>query len=100
VVWDFFTFPVFFAAAGGALLACIVAIVFPILFYVMFLVALMCFSFALAHFIFTGSRKRGIQRRMRQAEEDEIERRVLAERSALDAAGQTSKRSRRRRRVI
>ena len=97
VIWEFFTFPVYFGAAGAAFLTCLLLLFIP--WYPLFLISLAGFSFAVAHWVFTGGRKRGIRRKLQRAEEEEIERRVLAERAARDAAGETSRRSRRRRRI-
>ena len=98
VEWDFLAFPTFFGAAGGALLAFILAWIANFAFFYLFLIALFAFTFALSHVLFTGSRQRRERRKRMREEEEEIERRVLARRQAGDEAGTSSRRARRRRR--
>ncbi len=97
--WDFFSFPVFFGFAGGMLLACLLAIVVPFLFYFMFLASLGLFSFSLAHVVISGSRMRNERTKRAREEEDELEKRILAKRQNADETGTSSRKARRRRRV-
>src|SRR5262245_53629299 len=95
IEWDFFSFPTYFAFFAGMLLSVLLYFALPIV----FVVALFGTSFCTAHAISRWFRNRGIDKRMRRAEEDERERRALAARAAnaMQGEGQSLRRRRRNR---
>lgn len=93
--WDFFTFPVYFGVAGGALLALVLIFIVP--WFYLFMVALFAFTFGLSHLFWTGRRQNSERRKQEREEEAEVERRILQQRAHADEAGTSSRRARRRR---
>ncbi|HWO72342.1 MAG TPA: hypothetical protein VNN21_02175 [Dehalococcoidia bacterium] len=91
--FDFFTFPVLFSFAAGALVG---ILLLPLLGGYAFLLALFGTSFGVFHLISSWARKRFAERRREREEEAERERRALAARSA--AATDNERGSARRRR--
>lgn len=97
VEWDFFSFPVYFAFAAGALTVILLAPFVPA--GILFVLALFGTSFGMAHIISHWFRRRVSEKRRQQQEEEERERRALeARQSAALGNEQTSHRRRRRRR--
>lgn len=95
--WDFYSFPVAWAFACGGLLATLVtAFIGP---QIPFVVMLFGASFGLSHVVFHTLRKRTVDKEMERKEEEEMERRILAQRANADETGTSSRRARRRRRV-
>jgi hypothetical protein len=95
VEYDFFSFPVFFAFALGALA------VFPLIVllgYYAFLLALFGTSFGVFHLISHAVQRRVLEKRRRQADEEERERRALAARQQASLGGSEASARRRRRR--
>jgi membrane protein implicated in regulation of membrane protease activity len=81
IEWDFFSFPVVFGVALGALIATLfVGLLNDI--FLTFTVSLFCVSFGLAHIIGHTWRKRRLDTQLERAEEDERERRIIAARNA------------------
>jgi len=95
VEFDFFTFPVLFALAAGALIG---ILLLPLLGGYAFLLALFGTSFGVFHLISHWARKRFADRRREREEEAERERRALAARSAAAVEGERAAVRRRRRR--
>lgn len=96
VEWDFFSFPFAWGIAIGGLAATVTtAFIGPGL---PFVVTLFAFSFGLSHLVFHGLRRRTIDREMARKEEEELERRILAQRQHEDETGISSRRARKRRR--
>jgi hypothetical protein len=95
--WDFFAFPTLVGFSGGLLLMGFLVLVFPELYFILFLVALFLATFCGSHILFTGTRQRRESTKRSREEEDELERRIVARRDADDASGVTSRRARRRR---
>jgi hypothetical protein len=94
IEWEFFTFPVAFAFACGALLA---TLLYPLGFFV-FIISLFGVSFGMAHMFTHWWRRRTTDRRIAKEEEAERERRALAARAAAAQAGEAASPRRRRRR--
>lgn len=94
--WNFFSFPTLCGIAAGMLLFGILLFLVPYVY--LMLISLGFCSFCGSHILFTGTRIRRERGRRGREEEDEMERRILAQRVAGDEAGATSKRARMRRR--
>jgi hypothetical protein len=96
VEYDFFSFPVLFAFALGALAVFPLIVVFG---YYAFLLALFGTSFGVFHLISHAVQRRVLEKRRRQADEEERERRALAARqhAALGSSEASARRRRRRR---
>jgi hypothetical protein len=95
VEYDFFSFPVLFAFALGALTVFPLIVLFG---YYAFLVALFGTSFGVFHLISHTVQRRVIEKRRRQADEEERERRALAARQHASLGGAEASARRRRRR--
>jgi membrane protein implicated in regulation of membrane protease activity len=98
VEWDFFSFPVFAAAAVGAFVTVMVVGIFPVTTPVVFIVSLFGVSFSTAHVITHVFRRRAAERETAKREEAERERRALAARTAQAEGAPERPRRRRRRR--
>lgn len=94
VQWDFFSFPVAFAFACGALLATL--LIGAGLFTIVWVLSLFGTSFGVAHIFSHWIRRRTQERRRAREEEAERERRALAGREAAAAEGPPRRRRRRR----
>lgn len=94
VDWHFFSFPVAYGIASGALLGIILLIILGDLAITL---AFFGFAFGTSHLIIHSLRRRSVRKRRDMAEEAEMERRALAAR-ALRNAGQESAKLRKRRR--
>ncbi len=95
IVWDFLAFPTFVGFAGGAFIMAVLFIFVP--WFYLLLLSLFMLTFAGSHVLFTGTRQRREADKRAKEEEDELEKRIVARREADDAAGVTSRRSRKRR---
>lgn len=95
IEWDFMSFPFFWALAIGGLAATLVTAFFGPA--IPFVLTLFGFSFGFSHLVFHSLRKRTIDKDLARKEEEEIERRVLAQRAHADTTGTSSRRARRRR---
>jgi len=97
VEWNFFSFPTYFAFFGGMLFGFLFLVIsgFP---DAVFVISLFGTSLCTAHAISRWFRKRGIDKRLQRAEEDERERRALAARAANALEGEAASPRRRRRR--
>lgn len=97
--WNFRSFPVAFAFACGAFLATLVILMTGgALINGLWILTLFAVSFGSAHIIGHTLRKRGLDKKLAQAEEDERERRALAARQAASLEGEAASAAARRRR--
>jgi uncharacterized membrane protein len=94
IEWDFFSFPTVAGFFAGMFLTVLLLPVVPLV----GLVALLGFSYCLAHISTHLFLRRRNQRRREREEEDERERRALAARAALATEASDPQRRRRRRR--
>ena len=93
--WNFFSFPVYFGAAVGALISFFGTI---FLGYIWFYVIVLLMSWAMAHLINRTIIRRRQERQKQREEEDERERRALEARAASQRTNDDASRAARRRR--
>ncbi|HEY4686451.1 MAG TPA: hypothetical protein VII57_10455 [Dehalococcoidia bacterium] len=96
IEWHFFSFPVAFGFACGALVATL--LIGAGLFMIVWIASLFAASFGVAHIFSHGFRRRSTERRRAREEETERERRALAARAAAAAREGEAAAPRRRRR--
>ena len=96
IEWHFFSFPVAFGFACGALVATL--LIGAGLFMIVWVASLFAASFGVAHIFSHWFRRRSTERRRAREEETERERRALAARAAAAAREGEAAAPRRRRR--
>jgi len=96
IEWHFFSFPVAFGFACGALVATL--LIGAGLFMIVWIASLFAASFGVAHIFSHWFRRRSTERRRAREEETERERRALAARAAAAAREGEAAAPRRRRR--
>jgi hypothetical protein len=95
--WNFFSFPVYFGAAVGALVSFFGTIFLGEIWF--FIIVLMT-SWAMAHLINRTMIRRRQERQRQREEEDERERRALEARAAAQRTNEEASHSARRRRRV
>jgi len=100
--WDFWSFPTYFAFAGGGLIAILLFAFLASLGLqaVVFVIFLFGTSFCTAHVLSHWWQRRVTDKRRQREQEDERERRALAARSAAALENEQASRRRRRRRSV
>ena len=96
IEWHFFSFPVAFGFACGALVATV--LIGAGLFMIVWVASLFAASFGVAHIFSHWFRRHSTERRRAREEEEERERRALAARAAAAREGEAAAPRRRRRR--
>src|SRR3970040_2224613 len=96
IEWHFFSFPVAFGFACGALVATL--LIGAGLFMIVWVASLFAASFGVAHIFSHWFRRHSTERRRAREEEEERERRALAARAAAAREGEAAAPRRRRRR--
>jgi hypothetical protein len=93
--WDFFSFPTFAGFSLGLFVAMVLAAAGPPFHTILFLAAMFCTSFSLAHLVTRFFTRRRLESGRAREEEEERERQVLAARQAGEAEPRRKRRRRR-----